>query len=90
MLPLVHIDRPGEPELRLFPKYDDPELLKVGNPYLRPRFTQTFELAYRTVWNTGSLFLAGFHRIIDDPFQRIYSIDSTSAGNAIVNKIYQN
>ena len=37
------VDRPGEPELRVFPKYDDPELLKVGNPYLRPQFTQTFE-----------------------------------------------
>jgi hypothetical protein len=32
------VDRPGEPELRVFPKYDDPELLKVGNPYLRPQF----------------------------------------------------
>ena len=33
------VDRPGEPELRVFPKYDDPENLKVGNPYLRPQFT---------------------------------------------------
>ncbi len=41
------IDRPGEPELRVFPKYDDPELLKVGNPYLRPQFTNTYELSYK-------------------------------------------
>ena len=26
------IDRPGEDILRIFPKYDDPELLKIGNP----------------------------------------------------------
>ena len=39
------VDRPGEPELRVFAKYDDPELLKVGNPYLRPQFTQTVETA---------------------------------------------
>ena len=38
------IDRPGEPELRIFPKYDDPELLKVGNPYLRPQLTHVVEL----------------------------------------------
>lgn len=50
------VDRPGEPELRAFPKYDDPELLKVGNPYLRPQFTQTVELAYRRNWESGSVF----------------------------------
>jgi outer membrane receptor protein involved in Fe transport len=84
------VDRPGEPELRVFPKYDDPELLKVGNPYLRPQYTQTFEVAYRHIWNSGSLFISGFHRVIDDPFQRIYAIDTTSAGGSTINKIYQN
>lgn len=84
------IDRPGEPELRIFPKYDDPELLKVGNPYLRPQFTQTFELAYKMRWDNGSVFLSGYHRIIDDAFQRIYSIDNTNPDYSIINKIYEN
>ncbi len=51
------VDRPGEPELRVFPKYDDPELLKVGNPYLRPQFTDAFELAHKYSWRGGSYFL---------------------------------
>jgi outer membrane receptor protein involved in Fe transport len=84
------VDRPGEPELRVFPKYDDPELLKVGNPYLRPQFTQTFELAYRFSWTSGSLFLAGYYRLIDQPFTRVFAIDSTSSPYDIVNRIYQN
>jgi outer membrane receptor protein involved in Fe transport len=84
------VDRPGEPELRVFPKYDDPELLKVGNPYLRPQFTNTFELAYKLRWNSGSISLAGYHRSIKDPFTRIYSIDSTNTTYHIVNKIYSN
>ena len=84
------VDRPGEPELRIFPKYDDPELLKVGNPYLRPQFTQTFELAYKRLWETGSVFISGYHRIIDGHFLRIYAIDSTSQDYNIINKIYQN
>lgn len=84
------VDRPGEPELRIFPKYDDPELLKVGNPYLRPQFTQTFELAYKRLWENGSIFLATYHRIIDDPFLRVYSIDASDPNYNIVNKIYQN
>lgn len=84
------VDRPGEPELRIFPKYDDPELLKVGNPYLRPQFTQTFELAYKHYWTSGSLYLSGYHRIIEDHFLRIYSEDTTNQNYNIVNKIYQN
>ncbi|CAN0585224.1 unnamed protein product, partial [Ectocarpus sp. 12 AP-2014] len=55
------IDRPGEPELRVFPKFDDPELLKVGNPYLRPQFTNAFEIAHKYAWNSGSLFSAVYH-----------------------------
>ena len=43
------IDRPGEPELRIFPKYDDPELLKVGNPYLRPQFTNGLRARLRSL-----------------------------------------
>ncbi len=84
------VDRTGEPELRVFPKFDDPELLKVGNPYLRPQFTQTFELAYKFLWSSGSVFLAGFHRMIDDPFMRIYAIDSSNTDYNIINRIYQN
>lgn len=84
------VDRPGEPELRVFPKYDDPELLKVGNPYLRPQFTNTYELAYKLRWNKGSLSLAGYYRTIKDPFTRIYSIDTTNTTYNIVNKIYSN
>lgn len=84
------VDRPGEPELRVFPKYDDPELLKVGNPYLRPQFTQTFELAYRFSWEKGSVFFSGYYRMIDNPFTRVYSIDTTNSQYDIVNRIYQN
>ena len=84
------IDRPGEPELRIFPKYDDPELLKVGNPYLRPQLTDAFELAHKYSWGRGSLFSALYHRLIEDQYQRIYSIDNSNSDYDIVNRIYQN
>lgn len=84
------IDRPGEPELRVFPKYDDPELLKVGNPYLRPQFTNALELAHKYLWSTGSLFTSVYHRMIQDQYMRIYSIDNSNPDYDIVNKIYQN
>ena len=84
------IDRPGEPELRIFPKYDDPELLKVGNPYLRPQLTHAFEIGLGRSWNGGSARAAGYHRDITDAFQRILAIDDSNPNYDIVNKIYQN
>ncbi len=84
------IDRPGEPELRIFPKYDDPELLKVGNPYLRPQFTDAFELAHKYSWGTGSIFSAVYHRMIQDQYMRIFSVDDSNPDYNIVNRIYQN
>ena len=84
------VDRPGEPELRIFPKYDDPELLKVGNPYLRPQFTQTFELAYKRIWDSGSAFFSTYYRLLDDPFLRIFDIDQSDESYDVINKIYQN
>lgn len=84
------VDRPGEPNLRIFPKYDDPELLKVGDPYVRPQFTQTYEVAYKRIWETGSLFFATYYRAIDSPFLRIFNTDDSNPDYAIINKIYQN
>jgi hypothetical protein len=84
------VDRPGEPELRIFAKYDDPELLKVGNPYLRPQFTESFEVAYERLWDTGSAILSAYHRSIDDPFTRVFAIDNSNPNYDVVNKIYQN
>ncbi len=65
-------------------------MLKVGNPYLRPQFTQTFELAYRRKWESGLLTISGYYRLIRDPFMRVYGIDATSFDYDVVNKIYQN
>lgn len=84
------IDRPGEPELRIFAKSDDHELLKVGNPYLRPQYTQSFELAYRLKWSSGMMYLAGYHRIITDPYMRIYTADTSNIDYDVIVKIYAN
>jgi len=84
------VDRPGEPELRVFPKYDDPELSKTGNPYLRPQFTKTIELAYQRFWESGSAYVALYHRDIEDTFQRLYAPDTTNVIYPVTHKIYQN
>ncbi|NJB83908.1 TonB-dependent receptor [Wenyingzhuangia aestuarii] len=83
------VDRPGEPELRMFAKSDDHELLKVGNPYLRPQFTQSGEIAYRTRWNKSSLFLAAYYKYIDNPYMRVYGAAENN-GVPVVIKSYAN
>lgn len=84
------VDRPGEPELRIFPKYDDPELLKVGNPYLRPQFTTSTEFAFEQLWNSGSIIFSAYQRDIKDSFIRVFDIDNSNVDYDIVNRIYQN
>ena len=84
------IDRPGEPELRIFAKSDDQELLKIGNPYLRPQFTQAFELAYRLKWESGMFYLAGYYKLIDDPYMRVYTADTTNVLYDVIVKTYAN
>ena len=84
------IDRPGEPELRIFPKYDDPELLKVGNPFLRPQLTNVFELGAGRSWSDGSVRATGYRRDITDAFQRVLAIDDSNPSYDIVNRIFEN
>ena len=84
------IDRPGEPELRIFPKYDDPELLKVGNPFLRPQLTNVYEVGLGRSWDGGSWTASAYHRDISDAFLRVLAIDASNPDYDIVNRIFEN
>ncbi len=84
------VDRPGEAELRIFPKYDDPELLKVGNPFLRPQFTHAGEVGYGRSWTGGSASAALYARNISDSFFRVFAIDNSNANYDVVNRVYEN
>ncbi|HVG16890.1 MAG TPA: TonB-dependent receptor [Chitinophagaceae bacterium] len=81
------VDRPNEVDIRIFPKYDEPELLKVGNPALRPQFTNTFEAGHKYNWASGSLYSALYHRIIDGTITRIAT---QVPGNTILYNVFQN
>jgi outer membrane receptor protein involved in Fe transport len=84
------VDRPGEPELRIFPKYDDPEILKVGNPFLRPQFTNAYEVGFSRSWRGGSGSAAVYRRDVSDAFLRIFAIDDSNPNYDIVNRIFEN
>ena len=81
------VDRPGEVDIRIFPKYDDAEILKVGNPALNPQFTNSFELGYKTTWKNGYFYSALYHRISEGTITRIAT---TVPGSTIIYSIMQN
>jgi outer membrane receptor protein involved in Fe transport len=81
------VDRPNEVDIRIFPKYDDAEIIKVGNPALRPQFTNNFELGYRSGWSDGSLFSSVYHKRMDATITRIGSV---VPGSNIIYNIFQN
>jgi len=81
------VDRPNEVDIRIFPKYDEPELLKVGNPTLRPQFTNTVELGYRLNWKKGNIYSSLYHKMINATITRIAT---QVPGNTILYNIFQN
>jgi len=65
------VDRPNEVDIRIFPKYDDAEIIKVGNPGLRPQFTNSIELGYKTNLSKGYYYAAIYHRSTNGTITRI-------------------
>lgn len=81
------VDRPNEVDIRIFPKYDDAEIIKVGNPALRPQFTNTFELGYKSGWEQGYFFASVYHKRMEGTISRI---GSTVPGSTIIYNVFQN
>jgi len=81
------VDRPNEVDIRIFPKYDDAEIIKVGNPALRPQFTNSLELGYKNDWSNGYFYSALYHRFTDGTITRISSI---VPGSTLIYAIFQN
>jgi len=81
------VDRPNEVDIRIFPKYDEPEVIKVGNPTLRPQFTKSIELGHRATWQKGSIYSALFLKNVDATITRIAT---TVSGSSLIYNIFQN
>jgi outer membrane receptor protein involved in Fe transport len=81
------VDRPNEVDIRIFPKYDDAEIIKVGNPQLRPQFTNSIELGHKYNWDNGYLYSALYHRFANGTITRISSIVPEST---LIYAVFQN
>ncbi|WP_025761390.1 outer membrane beta-barrel family protein [Dyadobacter tibetensis] len=81
------VDRPNEVDIRIFPKYDDPEIIKIGNPALSPQFTSNIEAGFKRNWDRGYLFSALYYKATNHTITRIGSI---LPGSTIIYNIFQN
>jgi outer membrane receptor protein involved in Fe transport len=81
------VDRPNEVDIRIFPKYDDAEIIKVGNPALRPQFTSAFELGYKKTIEKGSFTASLYYRIVNGTITRIAT---TVPGSTLIYNVFQN
>lgn len=81
------VDRPNEVDIRIFPKYDDAEIIKVGNPGLRPQFTNSIEMGHKYNWDNGYLYSALYHRFANGTITRISSI---VPGSTLIYAVFQN
>jgi outer membrane receptor protein involved in Fe transport len=81
------VDRPNEVDIRIFPKYDDAEIIKVGNPGLRPQFTNSLELGYKNTWESGYLYMGSYYKFADATITRISSIVPV---NKLIYAVFQN
>ena len=81
------VDRPNEVDIRIFPKYDDAEIIKVGNPSLRPQFTNTIELSFKHDIKRGSWYSSAYTKFANGTITRISTTVDTSN---LIYAIFQN
>ncbi|MGQ7944390.1 TonB-dependent receptor domain-containing protein [Flavobacterium sp. WC2509] len=81
------VDRPNEVDIRIFPKYDDAEIIKVGNPGLRPQFTNAFEIGYKRNLEKGYFTSSLYYRIVNGTISRIAT---TVPDSKLIYNVFQN
>jgi outer membrane receptor protein involved in Fe transport len=81
------VDRPNEVDIRIFPKYDDAEIIKVGNPSLQPQFTNSAELSWKQTLKKGYFYATIYAKQIDATITRI---SSTVDSSKLIYAVFQN
>ena len=82
------VNRPGFRELNPFPEYNDPLNLRVGNPYLKPEYIDSYELSDIKYFKKLSLSSSIYYKKTNNVIQRIKEIQPS--GVAITSNINLN
>lgn len=80
------VDRPNVWQTRPIRDYSTPRVVQIGNPELKPQFTNSVEFNYTKVFGVkGSATLGAYYRMVNDPIERTFYLD-TSSPEAIAEK----
>jgi outer membrane receptor protein involved in Fe transport len=69
------VDRPSIGQVNPIREWSTPLITSVGNPNLKPQFTNSFEFNYTKQHNRGSFTVGTFYRRVNDNINRILNID---------------
>lgn len=78
------VDRPSIGQVNPIREWSTPTVKSVGNPYLKPQFTNSFELNYTRKTKIGSISTVVFYRIINQEITRFVQIDPTNNSRNIM------
>ncbi len=65
------VSRPRHWQMNPFPRVDDPQNIRKGNPGLQPEFINSIELGYEKMWENGSIATTGYFRHTENKIQRL-------------------
>jgi len=69
------VDRPSIGQVNPIREWSTPLITSVGNPNLKPQFTNSYEFNYTKQHNKGSITIGTFYRRVNDNINRILNID---------------
>jgi len=81
------VDRPGLSQVNPIREWSTPQITSVGNPSLRPQFTNSFEVNYTKTLKNGSITFGTFYRRIHDNINRALLIDPLDVNKVILTYI---
>lgn len=69
------INRPNARQLNPFPEYNDPFNLNIGNPFLRPEFTNSYEISHTYKTNSWNIYSSIYNRFTTGVTQRVRQVN---------------
>lgn len=78
------VDRPSIGQVNPIREWSTPTVKSVGNPFLKPQFTNSFELNYTRKTKLGSISTVVFYRIIENEITRFVEVDPTDSNKNIM------
>ena len=72
------VNRPSFYSLNPFPEYSDPFNLRMGNPYLKPEFINSFEIGYQKFSQGTTISASVYAKDLNNMQRRFIAVDSNS------------